>query len=110
MLHSPGNGVAFDKEPDKYVLRPIDEYGAVKDGSHSIYLKDLGERGVELNVEGGDRPVIAPGDEKYLAIDAGRCVVTIHGTEGQGVTLDGQPAEEYTGALARKRYPKSQYT
>lgn len=105
-----GGGVALDKSGDTYVLGLIDGYGAVKDGSHSIDLKDLGERGVELHVKGGDKPIVAPGDQKYLFIDDGHCEVIIKGTGEKGVTLDGKQADVYTVALARKRYPRSQFT
>ncbi len=110
IIGNGSGGVALDKSGDTYVLGLIDDHGAVIDGSDSIDLKDLGKRGVELHVKGGDKPIVAPGDQKYLSIDGARCIVTIHGTEDQGVKLDGQPAEEYTPALAIMRYPRSQYT
>lgn len=104
-------GVAIDKTgSSNYVLVVTDELGAVKDGSHSIDLNDLGKRGVEFHFEGGDKPIVAPGEQRFLSIDGDRRMVTIVGTGGQGVTLDGKPAEEYTRELAMKRYPRSQFT
>ncbi|MEK9143373.1 MAG: hypothetical protein AAB481_01960 [Patescibacteria group bacterium] len=103
-------GVALDKIGQKYTLELIDGSGAVKDGSHGIDFEDLGEGGVVLHGKGGDKSIIVPGERKHLPIDDARQIVTIEGTGEKGVTLDGEPAEEFTKAIAIKRYPRSQFT